>query len=135
MTAATVLFPYRFWIHAFFCLTWGLVRIADGELTTPLLLYIFGCRSPTAGIETIRKNRRSRILTLNHAKFTENDVEILRKILDGKKYEAIAHEMGKTLPTLKRHISRLFDLLQVSDRVSFVSRYSGFTITHQEKST
>ncbi|MCL2602058.1 MAG: hypothetical protein FWD91_04510 [Treponema sp.] len=185
MAIATIAFPYRFWIHAAFCLLWGLVRIADGELTTPLLLHFFGYvflfrmgffkshevlklssgmlllmgaiasqyRLATGvfgsrilhfsliflllffvtvilrpEIHLIRKSRREPVLRLKASRFTEKDAEILRKILEGKKYEAIALEEGKSIPTFKRYVRRLFDMLQVSDRVSFISKYMNYTI-------
>ena len=183
--AATVAFPYRFWIYAVFCLSWGLVRIADGELTTPLLLYMFGSvflfrmgffkshevLKVSLGIvllvaailsqyrlqmsifgdriihfaliflllflvvivlqpeiHTIRTRRRVPILNLRPELFAEEDSIILQKVLVGGKYESIAKDLGMPISTMKRHISRMFDLLQVSDRVSFMSRYSGYTI-------
>ena len=187
---ATIVFPYQFWIHAVFCMTWGLVRIADGELTTPLVLYLFGSLflfrmgffkthevlKVASGImllvaaiisqyrlypgvfgprimhfslilvllflvvvvlqpeiQIIRSNRRARILSLNSERFREEDAEILRRVLAGEKYEAIAKDLARPVSTIKRHIGRMFDALQVSDRVSFLSRYADHTIIVQEK--
>jgi len=188
--AATIVFPYRFWIHAVFCLSWGLVRIADGELTTPLLLYLFGsvflfrmgffkshevlkmfsgvlllAAAITSQyrldhetftqrilhflliflllflvvvvflpeIKIVRKKRRERVLSLKPGRFTEEDAAVLRKILSWEKYEAIAKDEGISVSTMKRRINRIFDMLQISDRASFLSRYAGHTIILEDE--
>jgi len=184
-TVATIAFPYQFWIHAAFCMIWGLVRIADGELTTPLVLYLFGSiflfrmgffkshevLKVASGvmllvaaiisqyrlhsgifvprmiyfslilillflvvivlqpeIKIIRIRRRKRILRLSPERFTEKDAEILRKIRAGEKYEAIAQGEEMSVSTVKRHISKMFDTLHISDHASFMSRYADHTI-------
>ena len=188
--AATIAFPYQFWIHATFCMTWGLVRIADGELATPLILYLFGSvflfrmgffkrheipkmisgsvllvaailsqyrlQSGIFGprmmhfslilimmflvvivlypeIKMIRIRRRECILSLDPDRFTKEDADILRRVLAGEKYEAIAKDMKIPISTMKRHISRMFNALQVSDRISFLSRYAEHTIVRGEE--
>jgi DNA-binding NarL/FixJ family response regulator len=56
--------------------------------------------------------------------FTATDVEILEKILAGSKYETIAQETDQSLSSLKKHIRKLFQRLQASDRVGFMSKYA-----------
>ena len=56
--------------------------------------------------------------------FTAADAEILKEILAGSKYEAIAQEKGLSISTLKKHIRKLFQRLQVSDRITFMSKYA-----------
>jgi DNA-binding NarL/FixJ family response regulator len=76
----------------------------------------------------LNKVRQITTLTLNPAQFTERDAEILRKILGGQKYEAIAREHGVAEVTLKKLIKRLYNRIGVEDRTNFLARYANFSI-------
>jgi DNA-binding NarL/FixJ family response regulator len=67
-------------------------------------------------------------LTLPAALFSERDVKLLKLVLSGAKYDAIAREEGIALVTFKKYIHNLFYRIGVSDRTHFLSRYSNHTI-------
>jgi DNA-binding CsgD family transcriptional regulator len=79
-------------------------------------------------IKNLRNAKKDFTLRLASDFFTEKDVEILNKIKDGDKYDSIAIDIEMPVSTLKKHIRSLFERLQVSDRVRFVSLYSNYKI-------
>jgi len=78
--------------------------------------------------QATQDKRRDKTLTLRHELFTEKDVAILKKILAGHKYEAIAKEEGMVLSTFKKHTRRLFGILRVNDRITFMALYANHQI-------
>ena len=76
----------------------------------------------------VQEKKRDKTLVLRHDLFTEKDVVILKKILAGHKYEAIAKEEGMFLSTFKKHTRRLFGILRVNDRISFMALYANHRI-------
>jgi DNA-binding CsgD family transcriptional regulator len=70
----------------------------------------------------------NRELRLSPDQFTQRDVELLGKVLDGEKYEAIANEYGIAVSTLKNRIGILFRKLDVQDRVMFLVQYAHRTL-------
>ena len=78
-------------------------------------------------VQTIKMKRQEMILELPPG-FTEKDAVILRRILCGSKYEVIAKEEDMALSTLKKHVRRMFDLLQVNDRTDFLAMYANHRI-------
>ncbi|MCL2558568.1 MAG: hypothetical protein FWE09_08825 [Treponema sp.] len=76
----------------------------------------------------IAMDRRRLRLSLDMERFNDDDRRALQKILDGKKYEAIAIEENKSPVTFKRYVRKLFSKLEISGRDEFVSLYSGHTI-------
>jgi DNA-binding CsgD family transcriptional regulator len=79
-------------------------------------------------IRLIQKRRQENILRLPADVFSGEDAEILRRILAGEKYEAIAHDAGQSLSTLKKHVRGIFLKLEVNDRIVFMSRYANHRI-------
>ncbi|GHV89413.1 hypothetical protein AGMMS50267_17730 [Spirochaetia bacterium] len=65
--------------------------------------------------------------------YGEEDAAILRKIIAGEKYETIARETGRSVSAVKNHIHGVFQRLQVTDRVSFLSHYATHRIVREEK--
>jgi DNA-binding CsgD family transcriptional regulator len=68
------------------------------------------------------------VLRLSPDQFTQRDVELLGKVLDGEKYEAIANEYGIAVSTLKNRVGILFRKLEVQDRVTFLVQYARRTL-------
>ena len=181
---ATVFFPYQYYFHAMFCLSFGLLQFIDGEMANALAVYLFGfvflyrkgffsswkwLKLFVGGLlvvaailsqarlshdvasrliqfadvpiiiflvaiilkpelQAIQEKKRDKTLILRHDLFTEKDVVILKKILAGHKYEAIAKEEGMFLSTFKKHTRRLFGILRVNDRISFMALYANHQI-------
>ncbi|MDR2575282.1 MAG: LuxR C-terminal-related transcriptional regulator [Treponema sp.] len=71
-----------------------------------------------------QEEHKEMTLRLPSKVFTDKDVSILKKILSGEKYDTIARDTGQSINTLKKHVRRLFNMLQVSDRTSFMSLYA-----------
>jgi len=86
-------------------------------------------------IYIIRKKKQEMILALPSDLFTEKDAAILRKIQAGQKYESIANEENQALSTFKKYIRRLFNILIVSDRTSFLSLYANHQIIIERRYT
>ncbi|GMO27231.1 MAG: hypothetical protein Ta2F_02800 [Termitinemataceae bacterium] len=82
-------------------------------------------------IKKIRCDFKTSELRLSTADFTERDAEILQRIQQGEKYEAIAAEYDIATITLKKLVRKLFYRLGVSDRTIFLSKYSGRKIVLQ----
>jgi DNA-binding NarL/FixJ family response regulator len=89
-------------------------------LTLALLLFF-------PEIKTLRE-KRTMVLALPAALFSERDVKLLERVLSGIKYDAIAREEGIALVTFKKYIHNLFYRIGVSDRTNFLARYSHHTI-------
>jgi DNA-binding CsgD family transcriptional regulator len=122
MLIVLLIFPYQFYLYAAFCWIWGLARLADGgglsALLVHLISYMFLYRQ---GFFNPRMRR-----------WIGEDAEILRRILAGEKYEAIARDTGQSLSTLKKHVRGIFLKLEVNDRIVFISRYANHRITLEE---
>jgi len=76
----------------------------------------------------LQKKQDEMILHLPSDIFTDKDVYILEKIILGEKYDTIARETGQAVSTLKKHIHKLFDKLQVDCRISFMSLYANHKV-------
>jgi DNA-binding CsgD family transcriptional regulator len=74
------------------------------------------------------QEEQAAVLSLPAALFSERDVKLLKRVLSGAKYDAIAREEGIALVTFKKYIHNLFYRIGVSDRTHFLSRYSNHTI-------
>ena len=79
-------------------------------------------------INYLKNRKKDMVLQLPADYFTERDVLILEKIIQGEKYEAIAQETKMSMSSLKRHIRRLFLRLQVSDRLCFITFYANHKV-------
>ena len=53
---------------------------------------------------------------------SRRELEVLRLIADGATNQEIAHELVLTVNTVKRHISNIFDKLDVTNRVQAITR-------------
>ena len=56
---------------------------------------------------------------------TEREMELLEHLSKGLLYKEIAGEMGITVGTVKQHIHKIYDKLQVSNRTEAINRYKG----------
>jgi hypothetical protein len=83
-------------------------------------------------IKKMRSERKEAVLHLESAQFTKRDALMLQKVLAGDKYEAIAKDLGVAEVTLKKRLRGAFNSLGVDDRVSFLARYSNYTVTYEE---
>ena len=74
-------------------------------------------------------------LRLSRNTFTGQDIQILRKILNGEKYEAVASELGMGLSTLKKRLTFLFSFLEISDKAHFLEQFENHTILFDDLET
>jgi hypothetical protein len=74
-------------------------------------------------------------LRLSRNAFTGRDIQILQKILNGDKYEAVASEFGIGLSTLKKRLTFLFSLLEISDKAHFLEQFENHTILFDDLET
>lgn len=79
-------------------------------------------------VDMVTSDEQGRILLLHQALFNQRDVELLQLVLKGEKYEYIASEQSLSLSSVKKRTKFLYDHLKVSDRTSFMSIYTGYTI-------
>ncbi|MCL2193402.1 MAG: hypothetical protein FWB78_08410 [Treponema sp.] len=100
-----------------------LIQFAD----VPIILFLVAIILRPE-IQAIQEKKRGMTLTLRQDLFTEKDAVILKKILAGNKYEAIAKAEGMVLSTFKKHTRRLFDILRVNDRITFMALYANHQI-------
>jgi DNA-binding CsgD family transcriptional regulator len=79
-------------------------------------------------IKGVMENRKRSVLSLSAEQFSERDILILRQILTGEKYDAIAAEHGIALSTLKNNLAGLYKKLGVNDRTAFLLAYANHEI-------
>jgi DNA-binding CsgD family transcriptional regulator len=82
-------------------------------------------------IQKLRATQKESVLKLPTSEFKPRDVTILQRILEGKKYDAVANECAISVHTLKHEVRALFQKLKISDRTTFLSTYAGHTILLQ----
>ncbi|MDR0636083.1 MAG: LuxR C-terminal-related transcriptional regulator [Treponema sp.] len=78
--------------------------------------------------DTAKSKEQENKLLLPKPMFSPRDVRILQSILNGKKYECIAHEQTISLSSVKKRVRFLYDRLNLRDRASFMNSYEGYTI-------
>ena len=69
--------------------------------------------------------------TLNLSQYSdlvENDVLLLRKVLENKQYKIIADEVFRAEGTVRNRLNKIYDILGVMDRMGFISTYMGYEI-------
>jgi hypothetical protein len=71
---------------------------------------------------------RVKILTLPCDQFKYQDVAVAQGILAGKKYATIASEQDISLITVKRRSKKLFAYTNVTNELSFMNKYEGYTV-------
>jgi hypothetical protein len=201
-----IVFPLQFYIYAFFCCLWGILKILDGGGMEGILMYGLGLTfafkqgffktSPRlkialaalvllaallsqiqygiihitetlfglfellliaglVGILFMREIKTIKETGMQNGKFPYNpafsvtgselrlscnvftgqDIQILRKILNGDKYEAVASELGMGLSTLKKRLTFLFSLLEISDKAHFLEQFENHTILFDDIET
>lgn len=57
---------------------------------------------------------------------TERELEILRLISKGYKYKQVADHLVISIQTVKKHISNIFEKLQVNNRIAALNKVKGF---------
>lgn len=121
LTAIAIQISYHFslWVEI---LLWYLEFL----LTVSIVAIVF---SPE--IHKIQAERRESIMRLAVPDFSEQDADILQKVLAGEKYETIAKAVNMTMPTFHRCIRQLYAKIGVGDRTSFLLRYVGYTVMLQ----
>ena len=55
---------------------------------------------------------------------TQRQKDVLGQIVLGKSNQAIADDLGLTVPTIKMHVSAIFKKFQVKNRTEAVAKYS-----------
>jgi DNA-binding NarL/FixJ family response regulator len=65
---------------------------------------------------------------LPRAQFKRQDVDLLRAVLAGEKYDNIADEQKMGLSTIKRRVKAMFEYVNVPDRSTFMALYEDHTV-------
>lgn len=75
-------------------------------------------------------NLQPKILVLSTFPNTnERDVELLKYVLQNKQYKEIAQLTFRTEDTIRNRLNKIYDILQVGDRIGFLTIYTGYEIT------
>ena len=75
----------------------------------------------------------SKILNLaEYNSLVENDVILLRKVLENEQYKNIAAAVYRTEGTVRNRLNKIYDILGVMDRMGFISTYMGYEIVFQK---
>ena len=70
---------------------------------------------------------------LNIASFKgldRSDMYLLQQVLDNKKYKEIAHSIHGSEGALRNKLSKIYKILEVGDRVGFLTIYSGYELIY-----
>lgn len=85
--------------------------------------------SPSIAVKTIRFLSSGQIekpgYVQSHTELTERELEILRLIGKGYKYKQVADQLYISLHTVKKHISNIFEKLQVNNRIEALNKSKG----------
>ena len=85
-------------------------------------------------LASITSRYEPRILDLTKYKdLTALDKEIIKLLKEGQKYEWIAGNQGIATSTLKKHVKRIFEILDVADLVEFHAQFGGIEIIYTEE--
>lgn len=87
-------------------------------------------------VTNIQKNKHiessKKILNLcNYPDLHEGDVELLTMVLENKQYKQIAHEVHRAEGTVRNRLNKIYDKLNVQDRMGFITTYSGYSIVYK----
>lgn len=81
--------------------------------------------SPTIARKLINVFGTSRINTTNHVlPLTERESELLKLLAKGLLYKEIGDQLGIAVGTVKQHIHKIYDKLQVSNRTEAINRFN-----------
>lgn len=87
------------------------------------------------------KQMASRLATkekiLNIASFKgleRSDMLLLQQVLDNKKYKEIAHSIHGSEGALRNKLSKIYKILEVGDRIGFLTIYSGYELIYEPES-
>jgi DNA-binding CsgD family transcriptional regulator len=70
-----------------------------------------------------------KILNVKRYDLSDREIDVLKDILQGKKYTVIATELSCSLSTIQKDISDICDKLSVSDKTELLIKYSGCSVT------
>lgn len=59
-----------------------------------------------------------------------SDMYLLQQVLDNKKYKEIAHSIHGSEGALRNKLSKIYKILEVGDRVGFLTIYSGYELIY-----
>jgi len=54
---------------------------------------------------------------------TKREMQLLELLADGLLYKEIAQQLGITVGTVKQHIHKIYDKLQVNNRTEAINKY------------
>ena len=63
-----------------------------------------------------------------------SDMYLLQQVLDNKKYKEIAHSIHGSEGALRNKLSKIYKILEVGDRVGFLTIYSGYELVYEPES-
>ena len=85
-------------------------------------------------LASITSRYEPRILDLTKYKdLTALDKEIIKLLKEGQKYEWIAGNQGIATSTLKKHVKRIFEILDVADLVEFHAEFGGREVIYTKE--
>ncbi|MCR4735060.1 MAG: hypothetical protein K5829_08670 [Treponema sp.] len=85
-------------------------------------------------LTSITNRYEPRILDLTKYKeLNEQDKEIIKFLKEGQKYDWIAGSQGIATSTLKKHVKRIFEILDVTDLVDFHAEFGGREIIYKKE--
>jgi hypothetical protein len=76
--------------------------------------------------------QKATVKQLSDTLYTDKDIMILEKILNGEHYNSIAKSSAKSLSGFKKHVRVLFYRLGVPDGKAFIARYAGCVFILEE---
>ncbi|TAH20262.1 MAG: DNA-binding response regulator [Cytophagales bacterium] len=94
------------------------VRGGGTELTTSIARKVFNFLQQTLIISDQQTQKKEKAIDL----LTKREQEILLYLVDGFTYQSIADTIGISLHTLKRHISNIYDKMEVSNRMQVINK-------------
>lgn len=94
------------------------VKAGGTELTPSVARKVFNFLQQTLVISDEQIQKKDRAIDL----LTKREQEILLYLVDGLTYQHIADKIYVTLHTLKRHISNIYDKLEVSNKMQAINK-------------
>lgn len=114
----------RFSLYLFF--EYILAVFGYGLVFAISLFFLIEHFNQKKGSQTVAENK---ILDLSqYPDLSERDKLWLHKVQSDAKYETIAKESNVSLGTMKNRMHQIFKIIDVPDRISFLSIYGGYTI-------
>lgn len=96
-------------------------------------LLFFSCEF--AKQQGIRANVKNKVLNLaQYNGIDRSDMYLLKDVLDNKKYKEIAQEIHGSEGALRNKLSKIYKILEVGDRIGFISIYSGYKLIYEPES-